>query len=163
MLVAELTAAMRFFITMALLMATIAASPGAYGYSAPNAAALAKSPAPVSAECWIFGKIYPANRAAFASRKVTREQQLEVLKWARPASPAQTKLVKAASPWATPPSVSELGMVRWMRDGSDQSILVFVARPFFETGSTWHRPWVALNSNEFIDPVLCQMGAYPTA
>ena len=92
MLVAELIATMRFFITMALLVATIAASPGAYGYSAHNAAPLAKSPAPVSTECWIYEKIYPATRAAFASQEVAREQQLEIMKWARPASPAQTKL-----------------------------------------------------------------------
>jgi hypothetical protein len=154
---------MRAFTTMSLILLTIAASPAAYGQSTHNAALLASSPAPISTKCWIYQKIYPATRAAFESEHITRAEQTEILKWARAASPAQTKLVKVASPWATPPSVSELGMVRWMRDGSDQSILVFVDRSLFETDSNGHRPWLALNANVFIDPVLCQIGAYPTA
>jgi hypothetical protein len=154
---------MRVITTMSLMFLTLAASPGAYGLSTQNAALLTSSPAPVPTKCWIYEKIYPATRAAFAGQKMTRKQQLEILKWARPASPAQTKLVKAASPWATPPSISELGMVRWMRNDWDQSILVFVDRPLFETNSNGHRPWLALNANVFIDPVNCQIGAYPTA
>jgi hypothetical protein len=152
---------MRVFPTVSLILLILAASSGAFGQSTVNAAPLASSPAPVSTKCWIYQKIYPATRAAFASQQVTRAQQLEILKWARPASTAQTKLVKAASRWATPPSVSELDKVRWMRNDWDQSILVFVDRPLFETDSNGHRPWLALNANVFIDPVLCQIGAYP--
>ena len=148
---------------MALILLTFAASPAAYGQSTHSASQPASYPAPLSTECWINGKIYPATRAAFASQKITPEQQLEILKWARPGSPAQTKLMKAASRRATPPSVSELGKVRWMRADWDQSILVFVDRPLFDTDSNGHRPWLALNANVFIDPVLCQIGAYPTA
>jgi hypothetical protein len=152
---------MRAITTMSLILLTVAESSGAYGQSTRSARLLATTPAPASTECWIYGKIYPATRAAFENQHVTRPQQIEILKWARPASPTQTKLVKAASRWATPPSVSELAKVRWMRNDWDQSILVFVDRPLFETDSNGHRPWLALNANVFIDPVLCQIGAYP--
>jgi hypothetical protein len=50
-----------------------------------------------------------------------------------------------------------------MRSGWDQSIFVFVARPVFKTGESGHQPWLALNANVFIDPVNCDVGAYPTA
>jgi len=148
---------------MALILLTFAASPAAYGQSTHSASQPASYPAPLSTECWINGKIYPATRAAFERQHLTRAQRIEILKWARPASPAQIKLVKVASPRATPPSVSELGLVRWERNGSDRSIFVFVERPVFTTGSTGYSPWLALNANVFINPVNCDIGAYPTA
>lgn len=163
MVLAEQAVTVRIISTMAMILLTIAASPGAYGQNIHISSPLSTSPAPASADCWIYAKIYPATRDAFESQHVTRAQQLEILKWARPVSPAQTKLVKAASPWATPPSAAELGLVRWMRSDWDQSFFVFVARPLFETDSTGHRPWLALDGNVFIDPVNCQTGAYPTA
>jgi hypothetical protein len=154
---------MRIITTLALVLLTTAVSPGVCAQGTHSASPSASPWAPASAECWIYKKIYPATRAAFESQHVTREQQIEILKWARPASSAQTKLVTAASPWATPPSVAELGLVRWMRSGWDGSIFVFVARPLFDTDSTGHSPWLALNVNVFIDPVNCDLGAYPTA
>jgi hypothetical protein len=152
---------MRTIAAIALALLCISASPGTSGQTSDGSSP-APSPAPKSTKCWIYDAIYPVTRSAFESQHVTRAEQLEILKWARPASPAQTKLVKGASPWATPPSVNELGLVRWIRVGSDSSVDVFVARPLFKAGSTGHWPWVALNTNEFIDPVLCDTGAYPT-
>jgi hypothetical protein len=154
---------MRISTTIALMMLTIAASPAARAQMAVNASPAPLSPAPASTGCWIYKNIYPVSRAAFESQHLTRAQQIEILKWARPVSPVQTKLVKAVSPWATPPSVSELGLVRWMRDGDDGSISIFVARPLFKAGESGHAPWLALNENVFIDPVNCDVGAYPTA
>lgn len=147
----------------ALMLSAIGASPGACGQSTVRQSPPAASPAPASTKCWIYNEVYPATRAAFESQHVSRAQQAEILKWARPASPAQTKLVKAASPWASPPTTAEVGLLRWMRIGSDSSIDVFVARPLFTADSSGHSPWIALNTNEFIDPVLCDIGAYPTA
>lgn len=154
---------MRIITTFALSLLTVAATFGALGQSARTASSPSSSPVPASTECWIYKKIYPATRAAFESQHLTQAQRTEILKWARPASPAQKKLVKAASRWATPPSVAELGLVRWMRNGSDRSIFVFVDRPVFTTGSTFYSPWLALNANVFINPVNCETGAYPTA
>jgi hypothetical protein len=154
---------MRVMTTVALLMLTIAAPQAVRGQMMLSASPAALFPAPSSTGCWIYKDVYPVTRVAFESQHLTRSQQSEILKWARPASPAQTKLVMAASPWARPPSVSELGLVRWMRDGGDRSIAVFVARPLFRARDTWHAPWLALNENEFIDPVNCDVGAYQPA
>jgi len=154
---------MRIITTMALALLTIAASSEASSQSTHRASPPASTPVPASTECWIYKNIYPATRAAFERQHLTRAQRIEILKWARPASPAQIKMVKAASPRATPPSVSELGLVRWERNGSDRSIFVFVERPVFTTGSTGYSPWLALNANVFINPVNCDIGAYPTA
>jgi hypothetical protein len=150
---------MRIIATMAMMIVTIAVFQAAFGQIALGA--IDSPPSATSAGCWIYKNIYPVTRAAFESQHLTRLQQIEILKWARPASPAQEEMVKEASPWATPPSISEVGLLRWMRDGSDGSISVFVARPLFKTGESGHAPWLALNANEFIDPVNCEMGAYP--
>lgn len=153
---------MRIITRTALVLLTVALSSEACGQSSQSASPPA-SPVPASTECWIYKKIYPVTRAAFESQHLTQAQRTEILKWARPSSPAQKKLVKAASPWATPPSVSELGLVRWMRNGSDRSIFVFVDRPVFTKGRLGIRPWLALNANVWINPVNCETGAYPAA
>jgi len=120
------------------------------------------SPAPIPTRCWIYDKIYPATEAAFDSQHLTAAERKEVEKWSEPASPAQVRLVKVASPWATPPTASEVHLIRWMRSGWDRSLFVFVAHPISVT-SNGYSPWVALNTNVFINPVECEVGAYPTA
>ncbi|HLJ83489.1 MAG TPA: hypothetical protein VKT51_04890 [Candidatus Eremiobacteraceae bacterium] len=156
-------AKMRIVAALVLSLLAVGSPLGARGRSEYGASPPSPTPAPASTECWIYKAAFPATRAAFESQHVTRADQAEIEKWARPASPAQTKLVKAASPWAAPPTAAELGLVRWMRDAEDGSILVFVERPLFTADSSGYSPWLALNTNMFINPVSCEVGAYPTA
>ncbi len=150
---------MILILQLALLLAACGNHAATLASSSPSTS----SPAPAPTKCWIYDKVYPATEAAFESQHLTPAQRKEIEKWSAPASPTQARLVKSLSPWATPPTASEVHLVRWMRSGWDRSIFVFVARPLFTRGSTWHSPWVALNTNVFIDPVNCQVGAYPTA
>ena len=118
------------------------------------------SPAP---RCLTFDRIYPATEAAYESQHVTPLEKKEIEKWAAPASPSQERLVRAQSPWTTPPSASERHLVRWMRDPyRPGAVFVFVARPI-ERNSHGYSPWVALNTNAIIDPVRCSIHAYPAA
>ena len=121
------------------------------------------APAPASTRCWIYDNIYPATRAAFEREHVTPPQELEIEYWASPSSPAQDRAVKARSPWTKPPSPAEAHLVWWLRDPRDHSIFIFVKRPLCTAGESGHRPWIALNTNVMIDPLLCDVGAYPTA
>lgn len=60
---------------------------------------------------------------------------------------------------ATVPA-SEQKYVRWMRL---YGISVFVAKPVYtKQDGHWYQPWVALGTNIFIDPVQCDVGAFPT-
>lgn len=152
----------RALLALVLILLAVGSPPAARGRSVLRASP-PPAPAPASTECWIYAAAYPATRAAFESHHATRAEQAEIEKWARPASPAQTKLVRAASPWAAPPTNAELGLVRWMRDTEDGSILVFVERPLFTEDSPGYSPWLALNTNMYINPVSCEVGAYPTA
>ena len=119
-------------------------------------------PAPTPTRCWIYDKIYPATQAAFDSQHLTSAERKEVEKWNKPASPAQVRLIKAASPWAIPPTAADVHFIRWMRSGWGHSLFIFVARPIIMK-SQGYSPWVALNTNVFINPVECEVGAYPTA
>lgn len=101
-----------------------------------------------TARCWIYHEIYPVTEAAYKSQHVTRVERKEIEKWALPASPSQERLVRAQSPWTTPPSASEHHLVRWMRDPNRPGA-VFV--------------FVALNANVVIDARQCSIRAYPTA
>jgi hypothetical protein len=148
---------------LVLPLALYCAGCGSHAASGASSSESISSPAPTPTKCWIYDEIYPATEAAFDGQHLTSAERKEIEKWSAPASPAQVRLVKVASPWATPPTASEVHLVRWMRSGWDRSIFVFVARPLFTPGSSWHSPWVALNTNVFIDPVNCQVGAYPTA
>ena len=146
-----------------LQLALLLAACGNHAASVASSSPSPSSPAPTPTKCWIYDKIYPATEAAFDSQHLTSAERKEIEKWSAPASPVQARLVKVASPWATSPTASEAHLVRWMRSPWDRSLLIFVARPLTEPGSSWHSPWLALNGNVFIDPVTCDMGAYPTA
>jgi len=150
---------MIWILELALLLASVVS----HNASDTSSSTSISSPAPTPTKCWIYDKIYPATEAAFDNQHLTSAERKEIEKWSTPTSPTQVRLVKAHSPWATPPTASEVRLVRWMRSGWDHSIFVFVARPLFTLGSRWHAPWLALNVNTFIDPVNCQVGAYPTA
>lgn len=137
---------------------------GSHAAAGASSSPSVSSPAPAASSCWIYDKIYPATKAAFDSQHLTAAERSEVERWSKPASPAQVRLVKRASPWAVPPTASEVGSIRWMRSswGPAHSLFVFVARPLDLT-SKGYSPWVALNTNVIINPVECEVGAYPTA
>jgi hypothetical protein len=147
---------------LALQLALFLGGCGNHAASEASNSASISSPAPNPTRCWIYDKIYPATDAAFDSQHLTAAERKEVEKWSEPASPAQVRLVKVASPWATPPTASEVHSIRWMRSGWDRSLFVFVAHPISVT-SNGYSPWVALNTNVIINPVECEVGAYPTA
>ncbi len=123
------------------------------------------SPTP-TARCWIYEAIYPATDKALTREHATMAELREIKKWAAPLSPAQLHSVRMASPWASPPLPSELHLVRWMRDPHDKSVYIFVARPINRPHTLivdGYSPWIALNANLIIDPVECELHAYPGA
>ena len=53
---------------------------------------------------------------------------------------------------------------RWMRSdlrGRDFDVIVFAAKPLVVRNGGYS-PWVAVNSNEFINPYMCEGGALPS-
>lgn len=132
--------------------------------TAAQASAPSKIASPVSTpSCFIYNEIYPATEAAFKSQHVTIIERKEIEQFTAPLSPAQERLVRAHSLWATPPSASEQHLIRWMRDPyAPGGVLVFVARPMERTPKGYS-PWVALNTNLLIDTRQCSIGAYPGA
>jgi uncharacterized membrane protein len=124
-----------------------------------QAAALAAA----APHCWIYDHIYPPTDAAFKSQHVTAAERTEIEKWAALSSPGLERLARARSPWARRLSASEQHLVRWMRAPFTGDVLVFVARPIEKSPSGAYSPWVALNANVLINPITCEVGAYPTA
>src|SRR5579864_8369936 len=100
-----------------LLLALLLAGCGNHAASGASSSPSTSSPAPTPIKCWIYDEIYPATEAAFDSQHLTSAERKQIEKWSAPASPAQARLVKSNSPWATPPTASELHLVRWMRSG----------------------------------------------
>jgi hypothetical protein len=120
------------------------------------------SPVPTATKCWIYDKIYPATEAAFDSQGLSFVERQEVETWSAPMSPAQLRRVKSLSPSAAPPTASERHLIRWMRSPWNHDLFVFIARPI-STTTNGYFPWVALNGNVLINPITCEVGAYPTA
>lgn len=130
----------------------------------PSIADPKPSPAP-SAPCWIYSAVYSVSKDGFIRGHATAAERKEVGRWAKPASTTQDHLVRMASPWAAPPEPSEMHLLRWMRDPQG-GVYVFVMRPLrpkYSPVVDGVSPWIALNVNVWINPLECEIGAYPTA
>jgi hypothetical protein len=113
--------------------------------SQPVAIAAASTPAPASSRCWIYGQVNRLTDLAYDSQHVSSSERREIEKWA------------AAVPLA------DRSLVSWMRDAQgDGSLYVFVARPLYRPHTDGYYPWLAINTNALIDPVLCSIYTRPT-
>jgi hypothetical protein len=105
----------------------------------------ASRPAPVSSRCWIYSQVNRLTDLAYDSQHVSSSERREIEKWA-----------------ATVP-LADRSLVSWMHDAQgDGSLYVFVARPLYRAHSDGYYPWLALNTNASIDPVLCSIYTRPT-
>lgn len=113
--------------------------------------------------CWIYDKIFPATAAAYESQRLSFVERREVETWSAPMSPAQLRRMKSLSPWAKAPTASERHPIRWIQDPDGHDVWVFVESPIARSRLGGYSPWIALNGNVIIDPVSCEIHAYPTA
>jgi hypothetical protein len=103
-------------------------------------------PVPSATPCAIFTHMFAPTQAAFHENNLTSAEQTYIMKFVAkmPASDRQ--------------------YAKWLRTGSSSEpgygLIIFSATPLsYQGGGYW--PWLAVNTNVFVDPHACEVNAYP--
>jgi hypothetical protein len=97
--------------------------------------------------CWIYKSIFRPTTESFAKQHLDTPDRAEIMKWV------------ARIP------ASKRSEIRWMRiltPAVGPHVLIFLERPLEQPERGGYSPWVALNTNVFINPKTCEVGAIPT-
>lgn len=103
------------------------------------------TPLPSATPCAFVEQMFPPTNEAFEEHHLSAAQRAEVLKWVAKIPASDKAFAKWMQPWAP----------------SNGALVILDAKPIsVENGQ--YSPWTAINTNMFVNPRTCDIGALPT-